>query len=258
MQDSDPRLQRALDTWPLWNVQLSDAPRVIAPLGGGLSNSSWLLAMGDAKCVLRLNNQDHQIWQIDRVAEYKIHRAVEAIGLAPEILHCDLSTGFLVTRYIEGKVLSSRDLTDPVIGIDLAEAIQRFSQLDLNLPAFNYAKHLDRYVAVLRRLGGAVPDILCRTIAAVEPEIKAFQSSDWRPCLVHHDLESRNIIQSDQGLKIIDWEYGAMGYGGMDLAVLGSRYTEPHAVVPALRELINDLWYLIEELASDVAGTDPS
>jgi len=258
MQVSDPRLQRALDTWPSWNVQLSDAPRVLAPLGGGLSNSSYLLAMGDAKCVLRLNNQDHQIWQIDRAAEYKIHRAVEAIGLAPEILYCDLSTGFLVTRYIEGRVLGSRDLTDSAIRTDLAQAIQHFSQLNLNLPTFNYSEHLDRYVAVLRGLGGAVPDILCRTIAAVEPEIKAFQSSGWRPCLVHHDLESRNIIQSDQGLKIIDWEYGAMGYRGMDLAVLGSMYNEPHSVVPALRELINDLWFLIEELVSDIAGTGPS
>lgn len=253
MQPSQQRLEQALATWPVWNVELDQPPRVKAPMGGGLSNSSWLVDIGNARCVLRLNNQDQHIWQIDRSAEYQIHRAVEAEGLAPEILHCDISTGFLVTRYIEGQVLNPRDLTDPGIRAELAEAIGHYSKLNLSLPTFDYSKHLKRYVSVLQDLGAEVPDILARSIAAVEAEVNKFQRDGWQPCLVHHDLESRNIIRSDTGLKIIDWEYAAMGYGGMDLAVLGGMHSEPYAVVPVLRELIDDLWYLIEERSSDVA-----
>lgn len=251
MQDSPQRLEKALETWPLWNLALIGVPSVVGPVGGGLSNSSWLVEAGDHRCVLRLNNTDHHIWRIDRAAEYRIHRAVEAIGLAPEIIYCDLSAGFLVTRFIEGKVLGPRDLADSQMRKQLAVAIDQFSRLQISLPTFNYSSHLAHYVSMLRELGGEVPGILARAISGAQPEIDMFQDSGWSPSLVHHDLQSQNVILSDNGLKIIDWEYAAMGYAGMDLSVLGTIYEEPCPVVPLLQELIEDLWYLIEERVAD-------
>lgn len=98
-------------------------------------------------------------------------------------------------------------------------------------------------------MGKEVPDKLEILYKQNADALQNFQQSEWAVSLVHHDLNPGNLIATETGLVLIDWEYAAPGYAGMD----SSRWlmnNDPCAgVVQAYIQLIDGYWQL---LASDI------
>jgi len=40
--------------------------------------------------------------------------------------------------------------------------------------------------------------------------------SGWTPVLCHHDLIPENILETDDGLVLLDWEYASLGHPDFD------------------------------------------
>ena len=68
--------------------------------------------------------------------------------------------------------------------------------------------------------------------------------------LCHHDLIPENIIVSARGLKLIDWEYGALGHPQFDyLRLINSHHIMDIPAdmcgLQALQAILIHLWYAI-------------
>jgi len=240
------QLEFALDSWRQWSVSLRSRPRVLGPAGAGLTNSSWLIVSGSERAVLRINSPIGDRLGVDRQREARVLEALAPAGLIPAVWHNDPNQGFLVTAFIPGKVWEAEDLADLEQRRRLRELIDRYQQIDTGLPARDYARYLDTYWQRLKSLRVAMPVALAERYRRCRAELES-----WLPAvpvvLTHHDLTPANIIDHEGRLYLLDWEYAAPGCGDIDRLALGAAECSPH--VRELAALINELWFLIREIA---------
>ena len=246
------KLDEALDRWPLWQQPgLSRRPNIIDQLPGGLTNTSWLVETATGFAVVRVNSLHDTALNIDRFREKQIHRAAARAGLAPSILFCDLLNGILVTEYISGTIWQAESFGLPHNQNRVRQLLDNIQKIKLPLPKFDYWQHLCHYESCLKSLGASIPDELeCRK-KHHKASIEEFQLASWTPVLTHHDLQSGNVIEREGQLYVIDWEYAAMGYGGMDCQLLSCENTSEWAVIPLLQGLISDYWLVLKNQLTD-------
>lgn len=97
-------------------------------------------------------------------------------------------------------------------------------------PAYDYAELVHSY-GLKARDTPEVRALRCRLMT---------QLAHWpaaRPCLTHHDLHSANLLISDQGWCILDWEYAAPGNPWLDAVALDRWLT----FTPAEKEQLQPL-----------------
>jgi thiamine kinase-like enzyme len=220
------------------NGEAADALAVLAlipglPPGGdwhverlaSLTNRSFRVARGDAAFVLRLPGPGTQHY-INRADEALNGAAVAAIGLAPELVYVEPSSGVMLTRYVAGaSPLSPRSLEDPPV---LAAAVRLLRRLHESKLAFRgvmrlYPK-LDAYLRLAEESKRSaielrLPELKAfrRQVAALEPIL----GPGWghaAPC--HIDPAPHNFILAGDRYYLIDWEYAAMCEPLWDLAGL--------------------------------------
>lgn len=244
-----PRLEAALATWRRWQPRPASPPVVLRRLEGGITNDTWLLDTGDGgRVALRLNSVHDKPLAIDRRREYRIHAAAAAAELAPTIHFCSPAAGVLVTDWLQGRELTGADFRAPATVERLRQLVERLQRLELDLPAFDYWGHLYHYRRVIETRGAIVPRTLREATDRHEPAIRRFQTGSWRAVPVHHDFNPGNVIDTHAGLRLIDWEYAALGCGDLDRLhwLPEDQLCDP--VLPALRALMDDYWLAVREL----------
>jgi len=87
----------AARVWPGREVELE-------PLGGGITNRNFKVSVGGERYVLRIGGKDTELLGIDRAAEHTASRTAAELGLAPEVVAFVEPEGYLVTRYVDGRV----------------------------------------------------------------------------------------------------------------------------------------------------------
>jgi len=161
----------------------------------GFSNDNYVFTVENQRYLLR----KFKLQDRDRVLEYKVQTLGYDNGLAAKPLHLDLSQGFMVCEYLEGKhknVLSRDDLT-------------------------LFSKHLQ----TLHNLSFETDILNLRSLfKTLSTELKeAFQTIESFPkelVLCHNDLNPNNCIFLDKTLKFIDWEFAALNDCYFDLATV--------------------------------------
>lgn len=240
-----PRLDKALATWPHWQVRLSAAPIIEGELHGGLSNRSWLVNTGAGRAVVRLNSTRDGVFNIDRERERTVLNTLAGRDFIPDIWFCDPAQGVLVSGFVEGEIVGDQAQRQPRIQEQMGELLARIQGTALDLPKFDYWQHLTHYRRQVLRLELPVPAPLVELFAQYGEALRRFQDAHWQPVLVHHDLTPANLIATERGLVLLDWEYAARGYGGMDTLAWFSG-DDPFAIeVDVYRQLINGYWQLL-------------
>ena len=87
--------------------------------------------------------------------------------------------------------------------------------------------------------------LLVKKLKEFYPLLEEFQNDNWSPVLCHHDLNPSNIIKTNKGMKIIDWEFAGFGHKKYDLHSIGLKDGE-NFFLDELINIINDLWYEID------------
>ncbi|WP_185233893.1 choline/ethanolamine kinase family protein [Teredinibacter franksiae] len=222
------RLANALSTWHSWHVELSSQPRVLRDLSSGTTNSSYIVgsdkrkdgiswpAGNQKKYCLRLNADNSTVLGIKRETEYTILEQLKGTGLSPKILHYNTKLDFCVFEYITGRSWSRSDLTRLTQRRRLEELLTQVQRVRVKVPACDYLAYVQNYLNQIERLapdslrvfGDALPEFLA--------ELKTFMVSGWTPVLCHHDLIPENILETDDGLVLLDWEYASLGHPDFD------------------------------------------
>jgi thiamine kinase-like enzyme len=182
---------------------------VVEPLGGGITNHNFKVAVGGETFVLRIGGKDAELLGIDRDHEHAASLAAASLGIGPEVVaYVD---GCLVTRFIEGRAVPPERLAPATVGETL-----RLVHGGPAVPSrFDSFRVVEAYRRTAERHGVAIPPAYFEAAgraAAIEPRHR-----DRATCLCHNDLLNANLIDDGSRLRIVDWEYAGMGDPLFDL-----------------------------------------
>lgn len=207
-------------------------PRVCAAqaLRGGITNRNFRVERGGESFVLRLGGQKTALLGIDRRREGRAGAVAAALGVGADVVYFSASADVLMTRFVSGRTLSAAALRRPENLRLAARALRRLHGGPSFSGRFSPFSTIRRYAAAARRHGVVLPkraEPALRLLGALEGVL--WPPARLRPC--HNDLLGSNMIAGGGRLKIIDWEYAAMGDPFFDLA----NFCVNNALGPAAR-----------------------
>lgn len=260
--DTTPALGQA----PILEATLSQRPRVVQTLEGGLTSQNYLLEAGGHLLVLRVNCVDETLLGLDRYRERDILGMLAGQIFVPELVYCQPESGVLVTKYIQGRHWQREEINDPVKWRRLLGVLEKSHQYRNNLPNFDYQIHIEDYWYRLKKTGldDNTGFELYRQAGEALEYLSALNKSS-PGVLCHHDPGPLNFIESNQGhLVLLDWEYSGLGWPVMDHSALLrqwqpsselleqsnlARYsTDELSAAHRVWDFIDHAWYRLREL----------
>jgi thiamine kinase-like enzyme len=208
-------LAKALDQLSTLLGPLEGEP---APLDGGITNRNYRARFGGSEVVIRMPGKETDLLGIDREAERGANECAARVGVAPEVVAALVDPPCLVTRFVVGRELGAEELREPAALAEVAAALRAVhdcgERLEVGFSAFRivetYAERAgDRGVTPPPDYAGAHA-----TAARIEA---ALVDAAQQPVLCHNDLLAANFLASAAGIRLIDWEYAAMGDPYFDL-----------------------------------------
>lgn len=202
------RLGVVLSRWPDWDAALPAAPVLLGKLGG-LSNDNYLVRGGDARFVVRLNDDKVDLG-VDRDLERRVLASIAGEPFAPRVVYA--AADCLVTAYIEGGHPAEPHVTAMGALFSRIHAMSPPAGPALD-PLAHLAGYLRRLPARDARLEACFETLDARRTATAAPV-----------CLCHNDLLLENVVDTGAGLVAIDWEYARPGDPAFDIAVFAHTY----------------------------------
>ncbi len=205
------RIENVLARMPGWQEKAA-----LSPLKGGLTNQNFRVDAGGEAFVLRLAGKNTGLLGIDRDREAACARAAASVGLGAELVAFIEDAQALVLRFIEGQTLAAEDAANPEMLPRIATALKACHGGPAFPGLFSPFDTVRTYHALAKERGVAFPEFLPRVFALMERIEKALGRPERLvPC--HNDLLAANFIDVGSGLRLIDWEYAAMGDPFFDL-----------------------------------------
>ncbi|MDX6437557.1 MAG: hypothetical protein QOF45_140 [Gaiellaceae bacterium] len=188
----------------------------IEVLGGGITNRNFKITLDDGAYVLRVGGRDTELLGIDRRVEHEASLAAAAVGVGPQVIAFVEPEGYLVTRFLEGKVVEPEAIREPGSLRRVAQSL-RAVHGGPPIPArFDPFRVVQAYAATATAHGVVVPDAFDRAQKTAALVARARGPAAERPC--HNDLLTANFIDDGTRIRIVDWEYAGMGDIFFDLA----------------------------------------
>jgi aminoglycoside phosphotransferase (APT) family kinase protein len=189
--------------------------KTIEVLAHGITNSNYVVDLGDERVVVRVPGSNTQLLGIDRTNEVVAGGLAAAQGVGPEVLFTDEGTGCIVFRFIDGRTVPAAELCEePMLG-DFVRTLRVVHAAGIAPTIWNpYEVIRDhRDVALARDV--RAPFDIARAVELLDAiEIaRPFRAT----VLGHNDLLNANFL-FDGRLRIVDWEYAGMSDPFFDLA----------------------------------------
>jgi thiamine kinase-like enzyme len=181
----------------------------VEPLDGGITNRNYRIVSPNDVFVLRVPAETGSLLGIDRSVEHAVSRLVAAAGVGPEVIAYVEPEGALVTRFIAGRPVSDSDVHTPLMLQRIAHSLRRVHHAGVVTATFSAFRVVEAYAVIATRYGVPLPEAferaqqISRRVEAALPEQSAV--------LCHNDLLNANFIDDGAGIRIVDWEYAAMG-----------------------------------------------
>lgn len=198
--------------------ELLPAERIIgiAPMKKGLTNDSFRVETDCGVYVLRLNGIGTEAL-VDRRAEEATYEVIGAHGFGEEVLRISAAEGYKLAKY-----LPDARTVDPLrwgeVGLAMAE-LRRLHTAGLSVPhACSICDEIRRYESRLREAhmspGGGLTE---RARVSIRHFIERHGK---KAVLTHIDAIPDNfLLDRENGVTLIDWEYAAMADPDWDLAM---------------------------------------
>ena len=232
----DRLLQKTLSDWQGWSISSSKKPVVVSELKGGKTNRSFLVETTYEQVVVRINAANGRSLGVDRRQEAEILSRLQILDCVPKIFF--ISDQVLVSEYIPGRCWDTEDLKkkDQLRKLsNLVEDLQGIS-LPENITQRNYVAYCQHYI---QQLSVVVRQSEREFIERVHGAAKTIDEAHWKPVINHHDLVPENIIESERGLFLLDWEYAAYGHPGIDfIRLYGEEYSSFVNTSTLMKELL--------------------
>lgn len=235
-------LEQALFDWQRWSAS---KPVVIGPLKGGLTNHSFLVEAGSQRAVVRINAENSRSLGIDRQQEAEILSLLQPMGCVPKIHF--MNDQVLISEFIDGRQWTCDDLKNTENLEKITQLLNKTQVIPLpeNSKKRCYVNYCQHYIQQLPESRQASEKNVIKELVCVAQEV---DQSIWEPVISHHDLVPENLLEAEQGLFLLDWEYAAYGHPAIDFVRLyGEGYSHPDAEdLLALQKGVDDLWSFLQ------------
>ncbi|MGH8137224.1 MAG: phosphotransferase [Steroidobacteraceae bacterium] len=214
-----------------------DDPEVeLVRLPGGSVNCSYRVCTPVGRFVLRLSPGPDAWLTSDRSVERELHARAAAAGIAPHIVRADERDRWLITELVDGRLWTSADFATAASLTRLGDTLRRLHAVPP--PASGRFDLLEALAAYASRIESAAAGRPRGRLGHyLEEAAQAWRTSgaSQRPvAILHHDLHASNLIESPDGLKLIDWECAAVSDPLLDIACILSYYEAARAYAPLL------------------------
>jgi thiamine kinase-like enzyme len=221
------------------NLEFWSSPVEPEPLGGGITNTNFIVSDRDERFVVRIGD-DIPIHGVMRFNEIAAARAAHAAGISPEIVY--QADGVFVMRFIKGRTLTEAEVRDqqnlkrilPLIKTCHTEIPKHFQGPALVFWPFHVCRN---YIHTARagnsRMIGALPRFLDLN-AELEKTV-----GEIKLIFGHNDLLAANFIDDGKRLWLLDWDYAGYNAALFDLANLSSN----NALSPAQEDWILETYF---------------
>lgn len=197
-------------------------PVATLELRGGITNKNIRVQIGEATYVISIDTGSAAALGIDREIEY--HNTCQAFqyGIGPEVILRTPKS--MVTRFVEGKILEAGDLTAYGNMSVVVDALRRCHQIPLEQVAgtYNVFHAVKRHLRKLHYLQQNFTIHLNHIMEKLESIQNAFKEQGYVPVFCHNDTVPGNMILTENGLVLLDWEYSGVGDRFFDLGMLAT------------------------------------
>jgi aminoglycoside phosphotransferase (APT) family kinase protein len=209
-----------------------DASIQIAPLPGGRLNRTYRVITPRGRFAARLSPAPDAWLASDRSAERQLHSLASDAYLAPRIVYADDQV--LITELVEGQSWMAADFAKPDCLQRLGRTLHRLHQL--TPPDCGRVELLQALEGYARRI-----EAVDTSLPVLEPLLEEARrmwqisgAAERSATIVHHDLHGSNLIESRDGLMLIDWECAAVADPLLDVACILSYYRGARGHAPQL------------------------
>lgn len=261
LESNSLRLESALASWERWPANLAYKPKVIKKLSKGLTNLSYVISSAtcdgnDQRFCLRINNPQSIELGINREHESTILKALQNKSFAPNLVFENSLLNFSVFDYYEGRSWTTADFLNDNQFTELESIIETFQSIEVPLSHMNYAGHLNNYFTQLQTKSPEKAKRFEKKLNTFLSEFEKISSKENTTVLCHHDLNPENILETANGLIILDWEYAGLGMPGFDKRFTNHYRNQSFNQIESLQngDLIDQLIFWLLTLWNEVSN----
>ncbi|MBN2435159.1 MAG: phosphotransferase [Spirochaetes bacterium] len=193
------------------------------PLSGGYSNHVYKVFVDGETWVLRVNGTQNEILGLDYREEEKVQTLAFYAGIAPEVVNCGEQRKILVTRFVEGNIVSIEQLKQHETIKSVILLLKKVHTLSYSGKRYSTPFSLTRdYLIGAKNLGICWASRLKPFLDKMN-RIEKIRERDpgFMKHYCHNDMFNHNMIQGSDGkIKLLDWELSGLGDIWFDLATL--------------------------------------
>lgn len=198
-------------------------PVDITLLQTGVVNASYRVLRDGGCYALRVGNAATAELGMDREWERRVLQQVSRARIAPDVEVCVPSEAVLVTRWVTGTTWSEDEAGSPRATELITQLMRRIHAV--RAPVLARAMTPVRWIEFYRKaLTGYALDAGTAGALSTLGERSRLQQQIYQrlgpraATLCHSDLHRLNLLESDAGMTVLDWEYAHVGDPFWDLA----------------------------------------
>ncbi|HEY3070746.1 MAG TPA: choline/ethanolamine kinase family protein, partial [Gaiellaceae bacterium] len=199
----------AARVWPGQTLELE-------PLGGGITNRNFKVAVDGDAYVLRIGGKDTELLGIDRSVEHGASVVAARTGVGPDVVGYVEPEGYLITRFVQGRTIPPAEMRRPETIARVAATLRLIHDGPVIPGRFDSFRVVEAYRATAEEHGVRVPEAYSWAQRWADRIELARGPQPLEPC--HNDLLNANFIADGERICIVDWEYAGMGDRFFDLA----------------------------------------
>jgi len=241
---TDKDVSETIAALPCWS-----SPIEVDALVGGLTNRNFRVTDRHRQSFVVRIGKDIPEHGVMRFNELAAARAAYAAGITPEVIYA--SKGILVSRFIEGTVLTPALVRDPQMlerVVALLQCCHRDVARHFQGPAliFWVFQVIQGYIKLVETRGAGPDSHGLKTMAARATRLEQ-AVGPVQIVFAHNDLLAANLINDGKRLWLIDWDYAGFNSPLFDLANLSTN----NELSPDLQEaMLNQ--YFGEPISSEM------
>lgn len=188
----------------------------ITVLKKGMTNRSFLFHCNGKKYIMRIPGEGTERL-INRREEAVVYKKIEGRHICDDILYINPENGYKITEFIEGarvcNPLNENDLTKCMA------KLREFHELNLSVDfEFNIFEKIEFYESLWNGMPSIYKDYN-RTKSCVMSLKRYIDTHIEKKVLTHIDAVPDNFLFTNDGIRLIDWEYAGMQDPHVDIAM---------------------------------------
>ena len=198
MKLSINRLRTLIPEWNGKSIKVN-------PINAGITNINFEVIVGEKSFFLSIPSSSSELLNIDYKNKYYNNKICGKINISPKVTHFIESENLLVTEFIKSKTSSLAIFQSSKEIEQLANSIKLLHNANPFLKNFNMLSQISYYQNILKK--DYMPQKLNRYVNNIKSLKNKLYLPNHKLVPCHNDLLAENIINKNNQIFIIDFDY---------------------------------------------------